>query len=320
MKRQILRWMIGLVVAVACTVTVFAKPKMLIPGGNTVGIKLYSQGLVVVGFDGRSPAKTAGVKKGDVITAVNGAEVHTAVTLRDSLNQERVVLTCIRKGREMQIAVSPMQTTEGGRIGAYIRDSMSGIGTVTYYDPDTGAFGALGHGVTDLDAEVLLPLEAGVVIASSVSSVEKGRTGAPGELKGQFDVHRILGYVEKNTGKGIFGALEKPIAGKPLEIADPKDVVAGQADILCNVDGTSVQVYSVEILKIYPHADDTGRDLLLQVTDERLLQKTGGIVQGMSGSPIIQNGKLVGAVTHVLVNDPTRGYGIFIENMLDAAG
>ena len=165
-----------------------------------------------------------------------------------------------------------------------------------------------------------MPVEAGVTVASSVESIRKGRAGTPGELKGKFDVSRVLGEVEQNCRQGIFGSVLAPIRGTALPVAEPEEVQTGKAEIWSNVCGTQVEAYAVEIEKLCPEADDTGRNLLLRITDPALLRQTGGIVQGMSGSPIIQNGKLIGAVTHVLVNDPTRGYGIFIENMLEAAG
>lgn len=306
-------------VFVLCTWT-SAMPRTLVPGGCTVGIKLYSKGMVITGFEEHSAAKAAGLKKGDVIIAVDGETIHTAQRLRDCLDEERVVVTVLRKGKQESFPVKTEETSDGRKLGAYIRDSMAGIGTVTYYDPETGTFGALGHGVNDVDADVLLPLEAGVVVSSSVSEVKKGKVGEPGELKGVFDVHRILGPVEQNTELGIFGKLTEPFSGKALPAAGADEVETGNAVILSNIEGTKIQTYSVEILKIYAEDEGSGKNMLLRVTDETLLQRTGGIVQGMSGSPIIQNGKIVGAVTHVLVNDPERGYGIFIENMLKAAG
>ena len=316
MKKQIIRLLTAVCLALACSISAAALPKTLIPGGCTVGVKLYTQGLVVTGFESRSAAKAAGLKKGDVIIQVDGEAVHTAAALRECLEEEQVILKILRNGREAEFCVRP----NGNQIGAYVRDSLAGIGTVTYYDPDTGAFGALGHGVSDSETKMLLPVEAGVVVESSVADVKKGRDGAPGELKGSFDVNTILGKVERNAERGIFGTLDVPIPGTPLPVAEAGEAEPGPAEIWANVDGREVRSYSVEILRIYPHADETGRNLLLEVTDPALLATTGGIVQGMSGSPIIQDGKLVGAVTHVLVNDPTRGYGIFIENMLEAAG
>lgn len=316
MKKQIIRLLTAVCLALACSISAAALPKTLIPGGCTVGVKLYTQGLVVTGFESRSAAKAAGLKKGDVIIQVDGEAVHTAAALRECLEEEQVILKILRNGREAEFCVRP----NGNQIGAYVRDSLAGIGTVTYYDPDTGAFGALGHGVSDSETKMLLPVEAGVVVQSSVADVKKGRDGAPGELKGSFDVNTILGKVERNAERGIFGTLDVPIPGTPLPVAEAGEAEPGPAEIWANVDGREVRSYSVEILRIYPHADETGRNLLLEVTDPALLATTGGIVQGMSGSPIIQNGKLLGAVTHVLVNDSAKGYGIFIENMLDAAG
>lgn len=316
MKKQIIRLLTAVCLALACSISAAALPKTLIPGGCTVGVKLYTQGLVVTGFESRSAAKAAGLKKGDVIIQVDGEAVHTAAALRECLEEEQVILKILRNGREAEFCVRP----NGNQIGAYVRDSLSGIGTVTYYDPDTGAFGALGHGVSDSETKMLLPVEVGVVVESSVADVKKGRDGAPGELKGSFDVNTILGKVERNAERGIFGTLDVPIPGTPLPVAEAGEAEPGPAEIWANVDGREVRSYSVEILRIYPHADETGRNLLLEVTDPALLSATGGIVQGMSGSPIIQNGKLLGAVTHVLVNDSAKGYGIFIENMLDAAG
>ena len=316
MKKQIIRLLTAVCLALACSISAAALPKTLIPGGCTVGVKLYTQGLVVTGFESRSAAKAAGLKKGDVIIQVDGEAVHTAAALRECLEEEQVILKILRNGREAEFCVRP----NGNQIGAYVRDSLAGIGTVTYYDPDTGAFGALGHGVSDSETKMLLPVEAGVVVESSVADVKKGRDGAPGELKGSFDVNTILGKVERNAERGIFGTLDVPIPGTPLPVAEAGEAEPGPAEIWANVDGREVRSYSVEILRIYPHADETGRNLLLEVTDPALLATTGGIVQGMSGSPIIQDGKLVGAVTHVLVNDSAKGYGIFIENMLDAAG
>jgi len=316
MKKQMMRGLLAVCLALVCTVWASALPNTLIPGGCTIGVKLYTQGLMVTGVEKKSPAKEAGLQKGDVILQVDGETVHSTTELRECLQADRVILTVLRNGKEAEFCVEP----EGNQIGAFVRDSVAGIGTVTYYDPDTGTFGALGHGVSSSETELLLPVEAGVVVKSSVAEVKKGKNGAPGELKGKFDVHSILGEVSENLPCGLFGTLTVPVPGKPIPVADSADIETGPATILSNVSGESVQSYSVEILKLYPHANDSGRNILLQVTDPALLNTTGGIVQGMSGSPILQNGRIVGAVTHVLVNDPTRGYGIFIENMLEAAG
>ena len=315
MKKQALRLFCAVFAVWVCTLSALAAPQMLIPGGSTVGIKLHTKGVVITGFEEGSTAKEAGLKKGDMITKVDGKTIHTTKALQESVDNRQVILTVLRNGKEAEFCV----TTQSGRIGAYVRDTVAGIGTVTYYDPLSGTFGALGHGVNDAASGSLIPVTDGEVVQSSVCEVVKGKHGTPGELKGNFDLKTVLGSVRRNCSYGIFGSLYAPISAKPLPVAQAGEVQQGKAVILSNVSGDKVKEYDVEILKLYPCAGSTGRNMLLKVTDSELLSATGGIVQGMSGSPIIQDGKLVGAVTHVLVNDPTRGYGIFIENMLNAA-
>ena len=199
-----------------------------------------------------------------------------------------------------------------------MRDHIAGIGTVTYYDPETGSYGALGHGVSSLDGTQLLMMQSGYLVRSSVAEIRAGTRGTPGELHGLFDVTDTVGTVDKNTSCGIFGTMTHPRQGQTVETAPAEMVVTGPAEILSNVDGDQVQRFSIRIDRVDTDAKN-GRNLLITVTDEALLAKTGGIVQGMSGSPILQNGKLVGAVTHVLVNSPAQGYGILIDSMLQAA-
>ena len=196
---------------------------------------------------------------------------------------------------------------------------MAGIGTVTFYDPDTGTFGALGHGITDADTGLLMPLGDGAVMDASVKAVKRGAAGEPGELKGSFDLEHDRGELYANTDRGVFGVMEDfDFAGSAVPVAAPGEVRTGGAVIRANVSGDGVEEYAIEITRVL---EQTGlQNLLLRVTDQRLIDQTGGIVQGMSGSPILQDGKLVGAVTHVMVNDPQKGYGILIENMLSAAG
>lgn len=316
MKKQVLRLICAGFAAVVLTFSAKAAPQMLVPGGSTVGIKLHTKGLMITAVEEGSAAKKAGLKKGDIIVQADGEAIHTIESLKDTLKEEDVILTVLRNGKEAEFCVSPIKE----QLGAYVRDTIAGIGTITYYDPISGAFGALGHGVNDTGSSELIPVEDGVLVESSVSEVKKGKTGTPGELKGVFDLQQILGSVERNCAYGIFGELSEPLSQKPLYVAQHDEVEVGKATILSNVSGDTVKEYSVQILKVFSHEKQSGRNLLLKITDRELLGATGGIVQGMSGSPIIQNGKLVGAVTHVLVNDPTKGYGIFIENMLDAAG
>ena len=199
---------------------------------------------------------------------------------------------------------------------------MAGIGTLTYYDPATGQYGALGHGITDVDTAQLMPLASGAIMETTVKAVKKGAKGDPGELKGDFSVQRDVGTVTVNSSGGIFGTVADPdflSGGTPVPVAAAGQITTGPATILATISGSDVREYRVELVRLYG-ADEPTRNLLLRITDPALLSATGGIVQGMSGSPILQNGRIVGAVTHVLLNDPTRGYGIFIENMLDMAG
>lgn len=332
-KRGRIRALILGFFAVTCLMTTGAQAaseqtKELVAVGQPIGVKLFSDGVLVIGLsDGKSAAKRAGVKEGDIITALGETDIDTIEQLRAELNEngaQEASVTLRRGSRTLTLAVSPEEGEDGSfHLGAWVRDSMAGIGTMTFYDPNSGTFGALGHGVTDVDTGKLLPLDHGSIMRASVKAVKKGESSAPGELKGEFDLTRDCGTLCANTDCGIFGTLAAEdaaaLTGKRLLVAAKEEVKTGKATILSTVSGSETKEYEIEIEKLCA-AGGTTRNFLLRVTDEELLSQTGGIVQGMSGSPIIQDGKIVGAVTHVLVDDPTRGYGIFIENMLDAAG
>ena len=304
----------------------------LIPLGRTTGIKLYSQGTMLVGFAdldccGYSPAKQAGLQEGDIILALNGKEITGNEALSTALKEAdsaALTLTVLRDDSTREVRVRAVYDEGLGyyRIGAWIRDSIAGIGTITFVDPETGAFGALGHGICDTDTGDLVILDSGSVMESIVTDVIPGKSGTPGQLTGQFNLKEDQGILVKNTDAGIFGKLDNVglyANQAALPLAEADEIKAGDAYILSNVDGITTERYEIRIVKVFRDKENR-RDMLIEVTDPDLLAATGGIVQGMSGSPIIQDGKLVGAVTHVLVNDPTRGYGIFIENMLNAAG
>ena len=217
--------------------------------------------------------------------------------------------------KQAEFYLTPEKTETGYRLGISVRDNISGIGTITFFDPETGVYGALGHGVAGLTSAQPLAISGGVLVPSTVTDVKKGVRGTPGELHGSFDVADPLGSVSQNEPHGIFGKLTALPQSESVPVADASQIHTGAAVILANVDGKETREYCVRIDKLYPQAEN-GRNLLLTVTDERLLSITGGIVQGMSGSPILQDGKLIGAVTHVLVNRPEQGYGIFLQNML----
>ncbi len=296
--------------------------KELIPVGQVVGLELKDDSVTVAGVDEIIGAKTKAtdLEVGDRILSIDGNVIRCADDVRNALQRsDGMVTVCVeRSGKSREYALTPEVASDGPKLGLYLRQGVTGIGTVTYYDPDTKAFGTLGHGVNNSNGQ-LLKLTGGNAYRARVISVRKGLPGEPGQLMGTIESKMPIGSLTKNTQQGVFGISESGWQGETLEVADADEIKTGKATIRSAVSGDTVREYSVEILKIYPKARLTGRNMLLKVTDPALLETTGGIVQGMSGSPIIQDGKLVGAVTHVLVNDPQTGYGIFIENMLDAA-
>ncbi len=315
---------IAILLALCVTVLPFeaAAVDTLVPVGKVVGLQLGDDSMVIAGFDTilGAAAQKAGLQVGDKITNINGRQVRCTDDITKALKAQdgNAEVRYMRDGKTKSAKVQPINTEDGPRLGIYLKQGISGVGTVTWYDPNAGTFGALGHGVNTGNGQ-LVSVDAGTLYRATVLSVIKGKAGEPGQLLGSLRDKTPIGVINKNSQQGIFGTMVTGWQGEELPVAENEDIRTGAAVIRSNVSGDEVQEYSVEILKIYPNSRDGGRNMLIKVTDPELLQATGGIVQGMSGSPIIQNGKLIGAVTHVLVNDPTRGYGIFIENMLDAA-
>ena len=306
-------------------------PETLIPIGHTVGIKLFSDGVLVVGLseletaDGQAaPARDCGLEVGDLILQADGEEVQSTEHFQSLVQAEagRPVMLQVKRGtRTLHLEAGCVQGTDGvWRLGAWIRDSLAGIGTMTFYDPATQVFGTLGHGINDVDTALLMPLETGAIMDSTVKAVKRGEAGDPGELKGSFNLTEDRGTLYANTECGVFGTMEPcPITQRQaVPVAGPGEAAVGPATILSNIRGDAVEEFQIAITKICSTTSDT-QNFVVEVTDPRLLEATGGIVQGMSGSPILQNGKLVGAVTHVMVDDPARGYGIEITNMLRQA-
>lgn len=305
-----------------CSIPVSAQgAQFLVPGGQVIGLKLTDDSVTVAAFDFTMEAgRKGGLQIGDEILSIDDRQIDCAADVREALERSggQIEMVIKRQKQTHVLTVCPHITKDGPKLGVYLKEGVTGIGTVTWYDPDTGEFGTLGHGVHSATGG-LLEMVSGKVYDARVLSVKAGKSGVPGQLKGGIDAAAPLGTLRKNTAKGVFGKSDICFPGQALPVANSDGVKTGAATILSTVEGDAVQEYSVEILKLYPSAHETGRNMLIRVTDPRLLAITGGIVQGMSGSPIIQDGKLIGAVTHVLVNDPTTGYGIFIENMLDAA-
>lgn len=303
----------------------------LIPGGMSFGLKFFTQGVLVIGTSDietengvQNPAKSAGLKTSDIITHINGAAVNTieeAAHYIEASEGARVTLDIVRDSKKYSLILTPVYSVSEKKYksGIWLRDSTAGIGTVTYINPDSLAFGGLGHGICDIDTGNLMPLKRGIIVESKISDIVKGRSEYPGELKGKFGSD--IGTLLANTQNGIFGLLNKlptdAYNKEALPIGLRSEVKEDKAKIYCTLDDNVIEEYDIEIIKIYKNSSDS-KNFLVKIIDPVLLEKTGGIVQGMSGSPIIQNGKIIGAVTHVLVSDPTKGYGIFIDNMLTA--
>jgi len=313
---------------------------MVYPGGQPIGVKLNTKGVLVValsdieGTNGKipSPAANAGVEIGDSIIKINNITVNHAEDVTRFINREKnseLLLKVQRRNNPkiVDIKVKPTVDSADGKqkIGLWVRDSTAGVGTLTLYDAKTNKFAALGHPITDSDTGTILSVNDGVIISSNIVSVKKGTRGTPGELRGLFiDEDKIKGQLINNTECGIFGDGTKSLINnkfnKPMKVGLRDEIKEGEAEILTTVNGIEPELYKIEIQKLLPQNTPGSKSMIIKITDSRLLEKTGGIVQGMSGSPIIQNNKIVGAVTHVLINKPDVGYGIYIEWMLKDAG
>lgn len=311
------------------TVTFSVEPsQFVIPSGEAIGVKLYTDGVIVISAGSvtdsggriRSPARDAGVTCGDRIIAVNGAPVSDTESLKRLINglDGHLTLRVVRGDDFFDIPLEAAYSsdTDSYLIGLWVRDSAAGIGTMTFYNPQNSTFAALGHGICDYDTNVLLTAGGGSVAPCRIIGAVKSENGAPGELYGEFAVKKT-GDILANTQEGIYGNAEHIPEAPLVPVASRFELQTGPAQLLCDVDGEGPQYYDIEITRIFHAASLSGKSFVFRVRDARLTEKTGGIVRGMSGSPILQNGMLVGAVTHVFVNDASRGYGIFAENMLD---
>ncbi|AEH47284.1 SpoIVB peptidase [Parageobacillus thermoglucosidasius] len=311
----------------------------VIPGGQSIGVKLNTVGVLVVGYHlvetengKKSPGELAGIKVGDMITGINGKKIENMDDLSPFIEEAGKIgkplqLQVLRDQHSFTTKLVPLKDKHDHayRIGLYIRDSAAGIGTMTFYDPVSKKYGALGHVISDMDTKKPIVVQNGQIMKSTVTSIEKGSSGNPGEKLARFSSDReVIGNITDNSPFGIFGTLSKPVDNgiftKPIPVALSSQVKEGPAKMLTVVENDKVEPFDIEIVSTIPQKFPATKGLVIRVTDPRLLKKTGGIVQGMSGSPIIQNGKLVGAVTHVFVNDPTSGYGVHIEWMLHEAG
>ncbi len=305
-------------------------------GGTPVGIKLSTEGVLVVGFseieslDGLKsiPAKECGIQVGDVILSVNGQNINSSKELTraiQSTKDEKVELTILREDTKLSKEIVAIKENDSLKVGLWVRDSTAGIGTLTFYHNETGKFGALGHPITDCDTNKTFMMRSGSLLDASILSVRKGEKGTPGELRGLFiNENNSIGFINTNTQSGIYGkttnSMINPLYTDPIPVGFRNEIKEGPATIITTINDKGPKEYTVEIVKILPQDTPGPKSMIIKITDKELLDKTGGIVQGMSGSPIIQNGKIIGAVTHVLINKPDLGYGIYIEWMLQDAG
>ncbi len=308
----------------------------VIPVGSVAGVKLYTSGVLVVGMseiegeDSKKykPYENTGIQEGDTIVAVNNITITSTEELVSEVNKSEgkdVKIQYKHENESIECSITPVKTGKAEyKLGLWVRDSAAGVGTVSFYSQDTNCFAALGHGLQDIDTDKLINISSGEFVTTKILNVVKGESGNPGRIQGTVDNQKNIGTIYKNTKFGIYGKVDNLSSlnldtSKEMEVALREEIKTGKATILCSLDNNQAQEYEIEIEKVYVENNYDNKSMKIKVTDERLLEKTGGIIQGMSGSPIIQNGKFVGAVTHVLVNNPTEGYGVFGDIMLKQA-
>jgi stage IV sporulation protein B len=326
-RQETLR-LLGIVPVKDVTVTQKASPQVYV-SGNAFGIKLYTDGVIVVGTQSVdlgdkkiNPAEQAGIEVGDIIVAINGTNVYSSDDVQEILNDNNgkpYTIKVKRDERYRTFTLTPVYSEREGcyKAGMWVRDSTAGIGTITFFNPDTGTFGALGHQINDVDTNEIMPLLEGEAVEVDVTSVQKGTSGSTGSLICTFR-DTTIGTLYENSTCGIYGTYSGISDDLPLYcVASKQEVKKGSAQIISTIDATGPQYFDIEITHISYSDNEKQKNMVIRVTDERLIEATGGIVQGMSGSPIIQNGKLVGAVTHVIVNNPQKGYAIFAQTMLE---
>lgn len=309
------------------------KRTKVIPVGQVAGLKLYTTGVLVVGMseikgiDNKKykPYENTGIQEGDTIVQIENDEITGTKELIQKVNSSKgkeLNLKYVRDGEILECAISPVKTSASEfKLGLWVRDSAAGIGTMTYYEPETKNFAALGHGITDVDTGKLINISNGQFITTKVLSIIKGEDGAPGKIQGSISEQSNIGTIKKNSIFGIYGVAEglqkiKIDPNKKMNVATRNEIELGEATILCSLDDEKTKEYKIQIEKIYLNNNYDNKSMLIKVTDKELIEKTGGIIQGMSGSPVIQNGKFIGAITNVLVNDPTKGYVVFGDLMI----
>lgn len=310
-------------------VTVNVIPKTtVIPIGKAIGMKLYTEGVLVVGMSeiqGQKPYEGSGIEAGDTIVEINNEQINSTNELIECVNRsngESLEIKYISDEEEKTTSIAPAKDSDNEyKLGLWVRDAAAGVGTLTFYEPSTGNFAALGHGINDVDTYDLIQIANGELVTTNILDIVKGEDGSPGEIRGSIENSATLGKVSKNTALGIYGNITDVSrlnlsTAKEMEVANRSEITTGKAEIMCELENGKIQNYEIEIQKIFIDNNENNKSMLIKVTDEELIEKTGGIIQGMSGAPIIQNGKFIGAVTHVLVNDSKTGYAVFADMMI----
>lgn len=306
----------------------------VVPLGNIVGLKLYTNGILVVGMSEISgidknkykPYENTGIVEGDMIVEINEKTVTNTTELIECVNNSKgrqISIKYVRDGEILETNIKPIETSKDDyKLGLWVRDAAAGVGTISYYEPKSGLFAALGHGIIDVDTEKLLDISSGEFVTTDIVSIVKGEKGNPGKIQGSVEAQQKIGDVYKNTEFGVFGKVSNTSVlnedlTKTVKVASRNEIKTGKATIMCTLENNIKKEYEVEIEKIYKNNNTDNKSMVIKVTDKELLEKTGGIIQGMSGSPIMQNGKIIGVLTHVLVSNPTVGYGVFADLMVE---
>ena len=295
-------------------------------------MKLYTKGVLVVGMaqidvgnnEKKKPYENSGIEQGDIILEVNNSQIKNTQDLIDEVNNSEgkpLTIKYSKNEQTLNTSITPIKTNNEYKIGLWVRDATAGVGTLTFYEPSTNLFMSLGHGIIDIDTEKIVDIATGELITANIVSINKGRKGIPGEIRGTIDTGNTIGKIYKNTNFGVYGLVTNKNylnmnTNEEIEVASREEIKEGKAEIICQLDNNTKRKYNLEIERVYRNNNQDNKSMLIKITDQELLEKTGGIIQGMSGAPIIQNGKFIGAVTNVLVNDPTQGYGVFADMMI----
>ena len=304
----------------------------VIPVGTAIGMKLYTKGVLVVGMsqidtennEKKKPYENSGIEQGDTILEVNNNQIENTEDLIKEVNNSQgnaITIKYLRENKTMETSITPVKSKEEYKIGLWVRDAAAGVGTLTFYEPSTNSFMALGHGISDIDTEKIVDIASGELITANIISIIKGKKGSPGEVRGTIESGNSIGKIYKNTNFGVYGTVTNKSSilsnsSEELEVASRDEIKEGKAQIICQLDNSGRKIYDIEIERIYITNNQDNKSMLIKITDEKLIEKTGGIIQGMSGAPIIQNGKFIGAITHVLVNDSKMGYVVFGDLMI----